>query len=122
MPRRRSPPWPISSRAASMRTTEHPPRKERRLQGLGISPGIAIGPAFVSDESEISVPEQRLAADAVEDELERFRAAVALSAKQLRKLKSKTAGLPEAAAEEMGYLLDAHLAMLDQSRLIRGVA
>ncbi len=29
-------------------------------------------------------------------------------------------GLPESAAEEIGYLLDAHLAMLSNSRLVRG--
>ena len=46
---------------------------------------------------------------------ERFaRRASRLSLKQLRKLKGKAAALPGAAAEEMGYLLDAHLAMLDQ--------
>ena len=43
-------------------------------------------------------------------ELERFAAAVALSLKQLRKLKAKADGLPGTAAEEVGYLLDAHLA------------
>jgi phosphotransferase system enzyme I (PtsI) len=46
---------------------------------------------------------------------------VAVSLRQLRKLKTKAAGLPESAAEEVGYLLDAHLAMLSNSRLVRGV-
>ncbi|HZT51294.1 MAG TPA: phosphoenolpyruvate--protein phosphotransferase [Stellaceae bacterium] len=91
------------------------------LHGLGISPGIAIGPAFVSEDSNIAVPDYRIEAGAVAAELERFRAAVGLSLKQIRKLKSKAAGLPAAASEEMGYLLDAHLAMLANSRLVRGV-
>jgi phosphotransferase system enzyme I (PtsI) len=46
---------------------------------------------------------------------------LALSLKQLRKLKSKSATLPDSAAEEVGYLLDAHIAMLTNSRLVRGV-
>jgi phosphoenolpyruvate-protein phosphotransferase (PTS system enzyme I) len=95
--------------------------EERVLHGLAISPGIAIGSAFVSEDSHVVVPEYRIDPDKVEAELERFRGAVELSLKQLRKLKGRAAGLPDAAAEEMGYLLDAHLAMLANSRLVRGV-
>ena len=104
-----------------MRTEAASRKHEKVLHGLAISPGIAIGPAFVSDDSHISVPEYRVEATAVVAEHERFRAAVALSLKQLRKLKAKATGLPAAASEEMGYLLDAHLAMLTNSRLVRGV-
>jgi phosphotransferase system enzyme I (PtsI) len=95
-------------------------RSERRLEGLGISPGIAIGPAFV-DNDTVAVPEYQLEANQVEPELQRFAAAVALSVKQLRKLKGKVEGLPGTAKEEAGYLLDAHLHMLANSRLVRGV-
>jgi phosphotransferase system enzyme I (PtsI) len=94
-------------------------KAERRLEGLGISPGIAIGPVFVTDDN-IAVPEYRLDKDQVEAELERFAAAVALSTKQLRKLKTKADTLPGTAKEEVGYLLDAHLHMLGNSRLVRG--
>src|SRR5690349_11982635 len=95
---------------SSEERTERPPAEtrtaghERIVHGLAVSPGIAIGPA-----------------DRIEAERARFQAAVAASTKQLRKLKTKAATLPEAAAEEMGYLLDAHLAMLSSSRLVRGV-
>jgi phosphoenolpyruvate-protein phosphotransferase (PTS system enzyme I) len=96
-------------------------KSEIVLRGLGISPGIAIGPAFVSDDTDISVPDYRLEPDGVEAELQRFRNAVSFSLKQLKKLKAKAVALPGAAADEMGYLLDAHLAMLANSRLVRGV-
>ncbi len=95
-------------------------KPERCLEGLGISPGIAIGPAFVTDDA-IAVPEYRLEAGQVAAELQRFAAAVALSAKQLKKLKGKSQNLPGTAKEEVGYLLDAHLHMLGDSRLVRGV-
>jgi phosphotransferase system enzyme I (PtsI) len=104
-----------------MRTEAGSRKDEKVLHGLAISPGIAIGPAFISDDGHIAVPEYRIEAHAVTAEHERFRAAVALSLKQLRKLKAKAAGLPAAASEEMGYLLDAHVAMLTNSRLVRGV-
>ena len=97
------------------------PKSERVLHGLGISAGVAIGPAFISDDGEIAVPEYRIPADGVERELQRFAAALEAALKQLRKLKGKSAALPDSAAEEMGYLLDAHIAMLTNSRLVRGV-
>jgi phosphotransferase system enzyme I (PtsI) len=102
--------------AASMKTDS----AERVLSGLPISPGIAIGPAFIGDAGAIHVPEYRVGADAVAAERKRLADAVALSLKQLAKLKVKAAALPAAAAEEAGYLLDAHIAMLTNSRLLRG--
>src|SRR6516165_3009540 len=94
---------------------------ERRLPGLGVSPGIAIGPAHIAEGGDIAVRESHLPETEVELERGRFAEAVAVSLRQLHKLKIKTSGLPESAAEEVGYLLDAHLAMLSNSRLVRGV-
>ncbi len=95
-------------------------RGERTLTGLAISPGIAIGPAFISDDGAIQVPDYRIAHDDISAEKKRLADAVTLSLKQLAKLKIKAAALPGAAAEEAGYLLDAHVAMLTNSRLVRG--
>jgi phosphotransferase system enzyme I (PtsI) len=95
--------------------------EERSFHGIAVSQGIAIGPAHVSDHFDQSVPEYEIGAERVEDERARFATALAASVKQLRKLKSKAQALPEAASEEMGYLLDAHLSMLSNSRLVRGV-
>lgn len=97
------------------------PKGERVLHGLGVAAGVGIGTAFVSDDGDIAVPEYRVAADKVAAERERFAAALAVSLRQLRKLKGKAAALPDSAAEEVGYLLDAHIAMLTNSRLVRGV-
>jgi phosphoenolpyruvate-protein phosphotransferase (PTS system enzyme I) len=95
-------------------------KSERILTGLPISPGIAIGTAFVSDDGTIAVPDYRIAHADLESERRRLAESVALSLKQLRKLKVKAKSLPGAAAEEAGYLLDAHIAMLTDSRLVRG--
>jgi phosphoenolpyruvate-protein phosphotransferase (PTS system enzyme I) len=94
---------------------------EQRLSGLGVSPGIAIGPAYLSEGGDLQVHESHIPEAEIDAERGRFTEAVAASLKQLRKLKTKAAGLPESAAEEIGYLLDAHLAMLSNSRLVRGV-
>ncbi len=93
---------------------------ERRIEGLGVSPGVAIGAVFITDDN-IAVPEYKLEAGQVGAELQRFAGAVALSVKQLKKLKGKSNTLPGSASEEVGYLLDAHLHMLGDSRLVRGV-
>ena len=96
-------------------------RREVRFTGLGVSSGIAIGPAHVVERGLAHVPEYRLEEGSVEAEVARFREAVALSTKQIRKLHAKAASLPGEATEELRYLLDAHLQMLSGSRLVRGV-
>jgi phosphotransferase system enzyme I (PtsI) len=96
-------------------------RAERVLRGLGVSPGIAIGPAFITEDGEVPVPERRIEPEDIAAERQRFEQAVQFSLRQLKKLKGKAAALPASAAEEMGYLLDAHVAMLSNSRLVRGV-
>ena len=101
------------------RTDAPPPGSERVYQGLGVAPGIALGTAWVSDDTAPSTPEYLIEPEAVAAELQRLKEAVAFAAKQLRKLKVKAQALPPAAAEELGYLLDARLQMLAGSRLIR---
>ncbi len=96
-------------------------RATQVLEGLGVAPGVAIGPAYVLEAGAIPVAIRTLAEEEVPGELERFNAAVAKGQKQLRKLKTKSASLPGAAAEEIGYLLEAYLQMLSGSRLLRGV-
>ncbi len=95
--------------------------EERILNGLGVSPGIAVGPAYVVEAGIGSVPEYQIGADLVEAEHERFAEAIAQSRKQVGKLRRKAAGLSGNVAEEMDYLLEAHQQMLAGSRLIRGV-
>ena len=87
---------------------------EKIFDGLGVSPGIAIGPAHVSESGTVDVPEYAIAKGKVAAERKRLAAAVELSRRQVKKLKAK------AAVEEVGYLLDAYLQMLSNSRLVRG--
>ena len=98
-----------------------PQSGEQRLSGLAVSPGIAIGSAHIVEGGDLPVAENYFPPGETEAERHRFAEAVAVSLKQLRKVKVKAAGLPGSAAEEVGYLLDAHVAMLSNSRLVRGV-
>src|SRR3954452_4619877 len=106
--------------AIDTRAETAPPR-EQRLTGIGVSPGIAIGPAYVGERGDLPVEETSIDEAGIDPERARFAEAVAVSAKQLRKLKTRATALPGSAADEIGYLLDAHLAMLANSRLVRGV-
>ena len=96
-------------------------RSEQRLTGIGVSPGIAIGAAYIGDRGPVAVSEKSIPDTAISAERARFADAVANAQRQLRKLKSRAATLPGSAPDEIGYLLDAHLAMLANSRLVRGV-
>ena len=109
------------ARRPRARTRKAAAKGELRFEGLGVSLGIAIGPAHIVESGSVHVPEYKLEPDKIEPERARFAAAVAKAQKQLGKLKAKSANLPGAAAEEVGFLLDAHLQMLTGSRVVRGV-
>jgi phosphotransferase system enzyme I (PtsI) len=94
---------------------------ERSFEGLGISAGIAIGPAHVIERGLSDVPEYSLAERDLDAEITRLEDAILDSEKQIKKLRVKAAALHGAAAEELSYLLDAHMQMLQGSRLVRGV-
>jgi len=99
-----------------------PGRKSRELliKGIPVSAGIAIGPIYDTTETPAEAPRRSIAENAVEAERQRLAEAVALSRKQLAKLKNRLAVLPEEAQEELAPLLDAYILMLGNSRLLRG--
>src|SRR4051812_38665509 len=94
--------------------------REQPIRGIPIAPGIAIGPIFDTTEVPAEAPRRRVPAAEVEAEKQRLAEAVALSRKQLGKLKSRLGVLPEEAQEELEPLLDAYVMMLGNSRLLRG--
>ena len=103
-----------------MNRTEAEPRFERRLTGLAIAPGIAIGPVFGTVEAPAQITRHRIAAADSGAECVRLDIAVAASRKQLGKLRSKLSVLPEDSQAEIAPLLDAYVQMLGSSRLLRG--
>ena len=96
------------------------PNSERVFTGIGVSNGIAIAPAYLVQLERPQVPEHRIAPGDVAAEQKRFEDAVARVRQELVDLKSKLEDKPETAAEEVTLLLDAHLAMISGSRLVRG--
>jgi phosphotransferase system enzyme I (PtsI) len=112
---------PAAAKATSRRTRPARRTAEQVFEGLAVSPGVAIGPAYIRESGDIQVPEYEIAESQVPAEHERFDVAVAKAARQLGKLKAKASSLHGAAAEELGYLLEAHSQMVESSRLLNGV-
>ncbi len=94
---------------------------QRIFDGLGVSPGIAIGTAYLREGGDLQVAEYQVPAGKIEAEVERFREAVARSQRQVGKLQGKAKRIHGTAAEELGFLLEAHIQMLKSGSLIGGI-
>ncbi|OZB38213.1 MAG: hypothetical protein B7X48_14060 [Acidiphilium sp. 34-60-192] len=107
-----------------MRQADPSPRKPRRqitLPGSGVVPGIAIGPIAFAAEPKLEITRQKIAAADIAAERRRLDEAVVRARQQLIKLRARLAHLPEESEGELGPLLDAHVHMLDKSRLMRAI-
>jgi len=94
--------------------------KEIILHGLGVSPGVAIGYVHVRESGSIAVPEYSVRGAKIDEECARLDGALQTAQRQIGRLQAKAATMPAAAAEEMGFLLEAYQQMLKDSRLVRG--
>ena len=92
----------------------------KTYKGLNISGGIAIGPAQVRETGGIEVLEYSITNSKIKAERERLSHAVNLARRQVRRLQRRAHSMKGAAAEELGFLLDAYQLMLKGSRLVRG--
>src|SRR5213594_4112729 len=92
---------------------------ERLLKGIGVSPGIAVGPAVVVRWTMPEVPHRVVPRAQVEKEVRRLRAAVRDVRRYIQALKAKAedrAGVDEA------RIFDAQVLMLEDKEFLSGVA
>ena len=86
------------------------------LKGIGASPGIVIGKAYLFDRLDSQVSFYKLRdANLVSKEIKRFRAALKESEKQLLEIKSK---LSKLAGREPLYIIDVHIMILKDRKFI----
>lgn len=97
------------------------PPVERRLTGLGVSPGVAIAPIRVRHAGLRSVPLYHISPDDIEFEWTRLSLAAAESRHELRQLIDKASSFSSSASEQVRSILEVHVQMLDGSRLLRGI-
>jgi phosphotransferase system enzyme I (PtsI) len=92
---------------------------ERQLKGIGVSPGIAVGPVVVVRWALPEVPHRVVARSQVEKEVRRLRAAIKDVKRHLTEMRARTvdrAGVDEA------RIFDAQILMLEDREFIGGVA
>jgi len=92
---------------------------ERQLKGIGVSPGIAVGPVVVVRWALPEVPHRVVARSQVEKEVRRLRAAIKDVKRHLAELRERAvdrAGVDEA------RIFDAQILMLEDREFVGGVA
>lgn len=90
--------------------------KNRIMQGIGASPGIAIGMVRIADRSRVKVIEAQVTEEQIPVEVERFKNALKRAKDELYALKQQIAAEK---GEEHLYVIDTHILILEDSMLIR---
>ncbi len=85
-----------------------------KLQGIAVSPGVAIGEALVVDREEFRIPRQLVARDSVEYEVERLNKAIAATGEEIAR--DRDAVSRELGAK-YGAIFETHLQILQDSKL-----
>lgn len=88
----------------------------KTIHGIGASPGVVTGRAFLVERFKVRLPQKRISASQVEEEVERFRKALEMSRQQLLEVKEKILD-PE--VRQHAFILDVHLMILDDQMLIQ---
>jgi phosphotransferase system enzyme I (PtsI) len=86
------------------------------IQGIGASPGIIIGRAYMVERFKVRAPEKRINPEQVEEEVKRFLHAIEESRSQLTEIKEKILD-PE--VRRHSFILDVHLMILDDQMLLQ---
>ena len=86
----------------------------RLLQGLGVSRGIAIGPAHIIERDRLDIPEYYVPEKQQDSEARRLVNAVGQAKRQLRAVRKH---ISESTSADIVSFIDAHLLMLDDAAL-----
>src|SRR5512139_4264426 len=86
------------------------------IQGIGASPGIVIGKAYLVERLKVRLPQKRIGRGRVEDEVKRFLRAIEESQNQLREIKEKILD-PE--VRKHSFILDVHTMILKDEMLLQ---
>ena len=85
-----------------------------RLQGIAVSPGVAIGEVLVMDNEGFRIPRRFLPRDAVEDELERLNRAIDAATAEIERNRVK---ISEQLGKDYAAIFSAHIQMLNDRGL-----
>ncbi|HOU60678.1 MAG TPA: phosphoenolpyruvate--protein phosphotransferase, partial [Rectinema sp.] len=88
------------------------------IKGIGVSPGVAIAPAFVHIDDSGIIPQYHIAIDDVPSEMARFHEASLLAKKEIEALRELA---KNEAGEEQAAIFDAHIMMLDDPEFLEQI-
>ncbi|MCS7014673.1 MAG: phosphoenolpyruvate--protein phosphotransferase [Gemmatales bacterium] len=88
-------------------------------RGVAVSPGVAIGPAWVLDTEEVRIGERFIAPGTYPEEIERFDRAVRSAAGEARQVQKTVS---ERLGEQYGAIFGAHAALIEDPSLRQEVA
>ena len=88
------------------------------LQGIAVSPGVAIGEALVVDNEGVRIPQRFVAREAVQNEIERLSDAIAGADEEIAANRDT---VTQQLGKHYGAIFGAHLRMLHDARLRREI-
>ena len=90
-------------------------RQAIELQGIGVSPGVVVGPSYLLMPATIDIVEREIAPHDTDEEIRRFEGALIETRRQIIDIQS---AMEETAKSRDASILDAHLMVLDDRSLI----
>ena len=87
------------------------------LRGLGVSPGVAYGPAYLIAPDALRVPRRSIDERAIGDEVARFEAALVKTGADIERVR---AALVQAHNPDEASIFDSHLLILEDAELLEG--
>lgn len=88
----------------------------KTIHGIGASPGIVTGRAFLVERFKVRLPQKRIPLSQVNDEVERFYRAIEASRNQLLEVKER---ILDPNVRQHTFILDVHMMILDDQMLIQ---
>ncbi|EKD22039.1 MAG: hypothetical protein ACD_87C00197G0001, partial [uncultured bacterium] len=87
------------------------------IKGIGVSPGVVIGKAYLFDRLDAQIPFYKLSDPGlVNEEIQRFRKALRESEKQLLELKSRLGDL--GGGMDPLYIIDVHILIMKDRKFV----
>lgn len=101
-----------------MSADQHQWREELELKGIGVSPGVAYGPAYPVITDDDRYVERDITEDEIPREIARFEESLIATRHQLHDIKEK---LGEAIGQESASIFDAHMLVVDDRSFVEEV-
>src|SRR5437667_12586954 len=90
-------------------------KPETRIQGIGVSPGVARGALYVAEDDRDEIARHRIEASEIPNEIGRFEAALIQTRAQILEMQERIA---ESIGAKDAGIFDAHLLVVEDRTLI----